>query len=286
LELEKQGKVIITVAPTGGVHGKEANPNLPTQPDEIADELYRCWQAGASVAHIHARDRNDKPTGDPLFYQEIKEKIRSKGCNIIIGFTTGGSPTLTFEERIRSIEAGPEIVSFSTGTLTVNLGGGKSSFFSTNRYEIKQLAQILLKNHIKPEIEIFNESWMHEVHTLIAKGLITRPYFINLVLGVNAQGSVEATPKNLMRMFDILPEGSVFNVSAIGAAQLPLTTMSIVLGGHVRVGMEDNIYYRRKELAKSSAQFVERAVRLIHELNREVANTEEAREILGIKPLG
>lgn len=286
MAFEKQGKVIITVAPTGGVQGKGANPNLPTQPDEVAAELYRCWQAGASIAHIHARDRNEKPTGDPLVYQEIKEQIRSKGCDIIIGFTTGGSPTLPFGERIRSIEAGPEMVSFSTGTLTVSLGGGKSSFFSTNRPEIKQLAEMLLKNNIKPEIEIFNESWMREVHTLIAKGLITQPYFINLVLGVNAQGSVEATPKNLMRMVDILPEGSVFNVSAIGAAQLPLTTMSIVLGGHVRVGMEDNIYYRRKELAKSSAQFVERAVRLIHELNREVANPEEAREILGINPSG
>jgi 3-keto-5-aminohexanoate cleavage enzyme len=273
---------MITVAPTGGVHGKESNANLPTQPNEIAKEIYRSWQAGASIAHIHARDSRDKPTGNPEIFSEIKERIRSKGCDIILGFTTGGSPVLKFEERIRSLEAGPEIVSFSTGTLTVSLGGGKSSFFSTNRYQIKRLAEILLEKDIKPEIEIFNESWMREAHTLIAKQLIKKPYLINIVLGVNAQGSVEAIPKNLMRMVDILPKGSIFSVSAMGAAQLPLTTMSIILGGHPRVGMEDNIYYSKGCLSKSNAEFVERTVRIARELGRDIATPQEARELLMI----
>lgn len=279
---KNQGKVIITVAITGGVHGKESNPNLPTQPGEIAEDVYRCWQAGASIVHIHARDNNDLPTGDPLIYRDIKDKIRAKECDIILQFTAGGSPTLSLEERLKPIEEKPEMASFSTGTLTISLGNSKVAHFSTPGYEIKKIAKRFSDLNIKPEIEVFNESWMREIYKMIDKGLIEKPYWINLVLGVNAQGGIDATPKNLMRMIDILPPESMFNVTAMGKAQLPLTTLSIILGGHVRVGMEDNIYYSKGNLAKNNAQFVERTVRIAQELGRGIATPSEARKLLNI----
>ena len=144
------------------------------------------------------------------------------------------------------------------------------------------MAKTLLELDIKPEIEIMNESFMREVHVLINKALIKKPYWLNFVFGMKPQGCIDAAPKNLFRMIDILPLDALFSVGAVGGGQLPLTTLSIILGGHVRVGMEDNIYYTKGVLAKNNAQFVERVVRIARELGREIATPKEARGILQV----
>jgi len=276
-------KIIITAALTGGFHGKEVNPNIPEQPDEIAESAFECYQAGASIAHIHARDKKGKPSSDVNIYKEIKEKIKGK-CDIILSFTTGGGPNLTPEERIQSAFADPEICSLNMGTM-VRTKWGEGSIFLNTRSQIEEWAKILKDRGIKPELEVYSHSMFVDVKNLIEKGLIDPPYFINLVLGMTHQGALEATEKNLLSLIEYLPANTIFNVTAIGRMQLHLTTLGILLGGNPRVGFEDNIYYHKGILAESNAQFVARTVRIIRELDLEIATPEEARELLGLKNL-
>jgi 3-keto-5-aminohexanoate cleavage enzyme len=274
-------KVMITAALTGGFHGKEANPNLPEQPDEIAQAALECYRAGACIAHIHARDKAGKPTPDVEIYREIKEKIKGK-CDIVLSFTTGGGPNLTPEERIQSAFADPEIGSLNMGTM-VRTRWGEGSLFLNTRSQIEQWAQILKERRIKPELEVYGHSMFVDVENLIQKDLIEPPFFINLVLGMTHQGAVEATEKNLLSLIEYLPSNTIFNVTAIGRMQLPLTTLAILLGGNPRVGFEDNVYYHKGVLADSNAEFVSRTARIIKELDLEIATPKEAREQLGLK---
>jgi 3-keto-5-aminohexanoate cleavage enzyme len=276
--------VIITVALTGGIHTKSANPNLPEQPAEIAQAAYECYNEGAAIVHIHARDPQGKPAGDPEIYSEIHRLIREK-CNLILADTTGGGPNLSLEERNKCLDANPEpeMVSLNMGTLLRTSGSYKNIPFLNTRESIEYMAREALKRNIKPEMEIYHHGMFREVQNLIAQGLVKKPYYVNFVLGVAYQGALDATPKYLNSLIDFLPPETLFNVTAIGRAQLHLTTMAMLLGGMVRVGMEDNIYYRKGELAKSNAQLVGRTVRLARELEIEVASPDEARTILGLK---
>lgn len=276
-------KVIITVATTGGLHTKKTNPNLPEQPEEIAAEAYRCYNEGAAIIHIHARDPQGLPSGDPAIYSRIHELIRSK-CNIILADTTGGGPNLTLEERIKCLDAESraEIASLNMGTMMRISGQYAGVPFLNPRSEIERFAAEMLAREIKPEMEVYNHSMFREVKNLIEKDLVKPPYLINFVLGMGHQGAVEATPKYLYSLLDFAVPGAFFNVTAIGAAQLPLTTLAMILGCMVRVGMEDNIYYRKGELVKSNAQLVARAVWIARELELEIASPDEARKILGI----
>lgn len=273
-------KVMITAALTGGFHGKEANPSLPEQPDEIARATLECYHAGASIAHIHARDKEGKATPDVEIYREIKERVREK-CEIILSFTTGGGPNLTPEERIQSAYADPEICSLNMGTM-VRTRWGEGTIFLNSRSQIEEWAKILSDRGIKPELEVYSHTMLVDVENLIHLGLIDRPYFINLVLGMTHQGALQATEKNLLSLTEYLPSDTIFNVTAIGRMQLPLTTLGILLGGNPRVGLEDNIYYHKGILAESNAQLVSRTVRIIKELDFEVATPREAREMLGL----
>lgn len=273
-------KLIITAAVTGGFHGKEANPNLPTTPDEIAEAAYQCWQAGAAIVHLHARDETGKPTCDPRIYGEIVDKVRSR-CNLVTQVSTGAGPELSPEERLRAVEAGAEMASLNMGTM-VRTRFKENSFFLNTRPQIEKYAQAMLDKKIKPEMEVYGHSMMVDVENLINKGLITKPYYINFVLGMSHQGGLPGEPKHLLSLIEYLPRDTIFNVSGIGPGQLPLTTLSMLLGGHCRVGLEDNIFYNKGVLASSNAQLVERTVRLAKELGREIASADEAREILGI----
>lgn len=273
-------KVMITAALTGGFHGKDANPNLPEQPDEIAQATLECYQAGACIAHIHARDKEGKPTPDVEIYREIKEMVR-KNCDIILAFTTGGGPNLTPEERIQSALADPEICSLNMGTM-VRTRFGEGTIFLNTRSQIEQWAKILKDRGIKPELEVYSHPMFVDVENLIKLDLIDPPYFINLVLGMTHQGAIQATEKNLLSLKEHLPSNTVFNVTAMAKMQLPLTTLGILLGGNPRVGLEDNIYYHAGVLAESNAQLVSRMARIIKELDLEVATPKEAREILGL----
>ena len=273
-------KVMITVALTGGFHGKDANPNLPEQPDEITRAALECHRAGACIAHIHARDKEGKPTPDVGIYREIREKIRGQ-CDMVIAFSTGGGPNLPPDERIQAAFAMPDICSLNMGTM-VRTKWGEGSFFLNTRSQLEEWAKILKEKAIKPEMEVYSHSMLVDVENLIQQGLVEPPYFINLVLGMTHQGALQATEKNLLSLREFLPPDTVFNVTAMGRMQLPLTTLGILIGGHPRVGMEDNVYYHKGVLAESNAQLVSRTARIIKELDLEIATPAEAREILGL----
>jgi 3-keto-5-aminohexanoate cleavage enzyme len=276
-----EDKVIITVAQTGALVTKSMNPSLPEQPEEIAESAYACHQEGAAICHIHARDKEGKPTGSKEVFEEIHERIRAK-CNIILQDSTGGGPNLTLEQRIECLHAKPEMASLNMGTMIRVSGQYAGVPFSNMRKDIEAYIARMNKLGIKPEMEVYSHAMFREVDNLVQKGLVKKPYYINLVLGMMYQGAVDATPKYLYSMIDFLPEGTIFNVTPVGVAQLPLTTMGMILGGCIRVGMEDNIYYRKGELVKNNAQFVARAVRIARELNKEPATPAEARKILGL----
>jgi 3-keto-5-aminohexanoate cleavage enzyme len=273
-------KLIITAALTGGIHGKEANPALPEQPDEIIRDAVRCHEAGAAVVHLHARDRAGKGVADARIFREMNEGIRAR-CGVIIQNTTGG-PGLPIAERITSLDAAPEMASLNMGSV-VFFHEGRELPFINLRSEIEAFAAAMLERGIKPEMEVYNPSMFGEVDNLIKRGLLSKPYYINFVMGVGGMGGFPGTMKNLAMMIDTLPAGAVFNVSGIGRAQLPMNTMAILAGGHARTGLEDCVMYGRGEPAKSNAQLVERVARLARELGREIATPDEARSILGMK---
>jgi 3-keto-5-aminohexanoate cleavage enzyme len=274
--------VIITVAQTGALVTKTMNPNLPEQPEEIAESAYACYQEGAAICHIHGRDKEGKLTGSKEVFQDIHDRIRAK-CKIIIQDSTGGGPNLSLEQRIECIYAKPEMASLNMGTMMRVSGQYKGVPFANMREDIETYITRMRELGIKPEMEVYSHAMFREIENLIKKGLVEKPYYINLVLGMMYQGAVEATPKYLSSLIDFLPEDAIVNVTAVGVAQLPLTTMGMVLGTCIRVGMEDNIYYRKGELVKNNAQFVARAVRIARELNKEPATPDEARRILGLK---
>jgi 3-keto-5-aminohexanoate cleavage enzyme len=281
-----EDKVIITVAQTGAwpLASKALNPNLPEQPEEIAESAYACYQEGAAICHIHGRDKEGKSTGAKEVFQEIHDRIRAK-CKIILQDSTGGGPNLTLEQRIECLHAKPEMASLNMGSLMRVSGQFKGIAFANLREDIEVYVTRMRNMGIKPEMEVYNHAMFREVENLIKKGLVEKPYYINLVLGMTYQGALDATPQYLNSLIEFIPQDAIFNVTAVGSAQLPLTTMSMVLGGCIRVGMEDNIYYRKGELAKSNAQLVGRAVRIARELNKEPATPDEARKILGLNVL-
>lgn len=272
-------KVIITAATTGGVHGKESNPNLPEQPKEIAQQAYESYNEGAAVVHVHARDKKGVSTGDPAVWKEIAGLIRPR-CDMIIQFSTGGN--MNMDDRLGCLEAEPEMASLNMGSLMRTIGPQAGTLFANPTAEIERFAQEMLKRNIKPEMEVYHHGMLREVDRLIGKGLVKKPYYINCVLGMAYQGAVAATPEALFSLKMLLPPDSLFNCCAIGAAQFPMTALSMLIGGNARVGMEDNIYYSRGVLAKNNAQLVARIVRITRELGLEIASPDEARKILGL----
>lgn len=277
-------KLIITAALTGGFHGRDANPNLPEQPDEIAQAAYDCWQAGAAIVHLHARDKSGKVTCDPQIYAEIVAKVRAR-CDVITQVSTGGGPGLTPEERSKAIEVDADMASLNMGTM-VRTRWGEGSIGLNTRSQIESYAKAMLDKSIKPEMEVYSHSMIVNVNNLIEKNLVKEPYYIDFVLGMTNQGALPGEPKHLLSLIEYLPEGAIFNVSGVGPAQLPLTTLAMLLGGHSRVGLEDNIYYTKGILAKSNAQLVERTARIARELGREPASPGEARQILQLGAYG
>ena len=291
--------LIISVAVTGGVHGKETNPNLPETPEEQAQQAYEAYKAGASIVHIHARDPKTgyaSPSTNPEHYREINRRIRELCPDIIINNTTGGGLGLSTEERMRSLEADPEIASLNMGPLAWKailkkreppLTGRSEDVLMDSVWpptfswrETELFAQRMLEKNIKPELEVYHQGQFQLVYNLMEKSLLKKPYWIQLVLG--APSAALPTPANIISMLSHVPPDSMVSVAAIGPFQLPLTTIAIAMGLNIRVGLEDNIYYRRGEQAKSNAQLVERAVRIAKELNREIATSAQAREMLGL----
>lgn len=276
-------KVIITVAQTGAFGTKEMNPALPEQPEEIAESAYNCYNEGAAIVHIHARDKDGKNTGSADVFRDIHERIRQK-CNIILQDSTGGGPNLTVAQRIECLEAYPEMASLNMGSLVRTIGE-VGTVFTNARADIENYVIRMKALGIKPEMECYNFAMLHEVELLIEKGLVQKPYYVNIILGQVNQG---ALPANLMffpTFLQFLPSDTIFNSIGIGPVQTSVASLSMIYGGCVRVGLEDNIYYKKGELAISNAQLVSRIVRIARELGKEPATPEEARQILGLKPL-
>ncbi len=277
-------KMVLTVSVTGGQVSKALTPASPESPEEIAKAAYDCYNEGAAIVHIHAKDTRGKPTGDPAVFAEIHRLIREK-CDIIIQDSTGGGFNLTLEQRLACLDANPEMASLNMGTLLRTSGPAKGDLFSNTPWDIESWASRMKEMGIKPEMEVYAHPMFRDVENVIAKGLVKKPYYVNLVLGMRFQGAVDATPKYLNSMLEFVPDDAIVNVSAVAAAQLPLTTMAMVLGTCVRVGLEDNIYYRKGELATSNAQLAARTTRIAREFGREPATPAEARQILGLKSL-
>ncbi|SES82107.1 3-keto-5-aminohexanoate cleavage enzyme [Natronincola peptidivorans] len=267
-------KLIITAALTGAEVTKELQPNLPTTPDEIAEEAYQCYLKGASIVHIHARDKERQPTQSFDIYKEIKEKIEAK-CDIIFQPSTGGAVWHGPDERLQPVDLKPEMATLSCGTCNF----GPDVFMNSEEY-MEKFASKMKELGVKPEMEIFERGMIENAKKLAKKGLVETPMHFDFVLGV--PGACPGTPEDLLHMMRAIPEGSTWTVAGVGRHELPLATMAIILGGHVRVGFEDNIFYSKGELAKSNGQLVERIVRIAKELGREVATPQEARKILGI----
>ncbi len=288
--------LIICVACNGGIQGKEANEFIPETGDEIAESVQAAYEAGASMVHIHARDPKDltQAARESSIWRDVLRKVRNKCPEIIINATTGASPAMSMEERASSLAAGPELAS-------LNLAPDMSKFKLKERRapllfprpaveidectpytygQIHQFAGEMKKRGIKPELEVYHPGCAWVVDYLIENNLLEKPYWIQTVMGYQT-GSFP-TVENVLQMLKEFPEGALWLCSAIGAFQLPLTTLATLMGGHVRVGLEDNVYYSRGRKAVSNAEMVTRTVRIAHELNRPVATPAEARAMLGL----
>jgi 3-keto-5-aminohexanoate cleavage enzyme len=288
-ELRTTEKLIVTVATTGTIHGKEVNPNLPEQPDEIAQAAYECWNEGASIVHIHARDKNGKGTSDPEILKDIDRRIRDKKCDIIIQHSTAADyvPRLSSDGKLRTIEMNPEMASLSITVPRMVLFRGQEHVLITTLPEIEIGAKAMLDRGVKPELEVYNPSFMDDVYTLVDLGLLTKPYWIQLVMGMRRinRSYMSYSPRILVQLVDSLPPDSMFTTMGIAADELPAVVQSILLGGHVRVGFEDNVNYKRGQRAESNAQLVARAARIARELGCEIATPAEARKMLNIPQL-
>ncbi len=268
-------KLIITAAICGAEVTKEHNPNLPVTPEELADAAVEAEKEGASIIHLHVRDKEGKPTQSKEIFAEVFELMKDKGVTAIIQPSTGGAAGMTWKERIQPVYLNPQMATLDCGT--VNFG---DEIFVNDFPLMRNFAREMQKLNILPELECFEPGHIYNALQLKKEGLLDKHLHFDLVLGV--PGAIKASLKNLLFMVEILPPEATWTVSGIGRHQLPLVTHAILMGGHSRVGFEDNIYYKKGELAESNAQLVARVVRLAEELGREVASPAEAREILGI----
>lgn len=297
--LERVGNMpplMICVACNGGIQGKEYNDALPETADEIAVSVQEAYEAGASMVHVHARDPENVTAGARRadIWHEVNAKIRERCPEIIINNTTGGDMTMTMEERLSCLDANPEIASLNlTPDMQKFKLKAREAPLPHPRPEIEyddcvpfsyklvsDFAHEMKKRGIRPEMETYHTGGAWVIRDLIKQGLVQPPYLIQTVMGY--QTASFPTFENVLLLVRELPENAVWLCSGIGPHQLQMTTFSILLGGHARVGLEDNIYYRRGEKASSNAQLVERTARIARDLNREIATPAQAREMLGL----
>lgn len=264
--------VVITVAGVGAEVTRAQQPHLPLSPDEVGEEYRRAHEAGAAIGHIHGRKPDGTPTQDLETFRAYSAAIRSR-CPIIQQFSTGGAVGMSVEERIPALALRPEMATLTLGTC--NFGDG---IFENSLPTIREILERIREHGSTPELEIFDDGMLATADALFNKGLLTPPAHFDFVLGV--PGAAAATAENLLHFARAIPAGCTWTAAGIGRQQTRIATMALALGGHVRVGFEDNIYYRRGELADSNARFVERVARIAREIGREPASVDVARQIL------
>ncbi|SES83051.1 3-keto-5-aminohexanoate cleavage enzyme [Natronincola peptidivorans] len=269
-------KLIITIAPTGNVPTKELNPNTPITADEIVETVKKCRELGASIAHLHVRDEAGQPTSDRGLFKEVVDKIHEEKMDVITQLSTGArGGGNTPEWRSQMLDLNIEMASLATGSSNF------PNAVNANAPElIQHLINTMKENGVKPEIEAFDMGMIDNARYLMKKGILEGPLHFNLVM--NVPGSIAGTPRNLIHMVESLPPDSTWSVTAIGKAHVPLLTMAIAMGGHVRTGLED-ILEIRKGVPASNEMLMERVVGIAKAVGREIATPEEARKILSLK---
>ncbi len=274
--------LIVTAAITGSRTPREKCPHIPILPEEIADSAAEAVRAGAGVVHIHVRDpATALGTQDAELYRRVLDRLAASGTDPVVCLTTSGIPgrNLAHEARFVPLEFRPELASFDAGSMNL----GDNVFLNPPDF-LEELARRMTAAGTKPELEVFDSGMVGNCLRLLDRGLLAPPLHFQFVLG--AAGGAPATPKALVQLVEMIPAGSTWSSIGIGPGHLPVVLTTLALGGHVRVGLEDNIYYRRGELARSNAQLVERVVRLAAEVGRPVATPTQAREVLGLKLRG
>lgn len=270
--------VIITVAPTGPLTTREDHPEVPLSPAEIGASVAEAAEAGAAVAHIHARDESGAPTADPAVYAEIVAEIRSR-CDIVVQASTGVGLTVPWEERLAIIESDAIDVTMATlNPASMTFAGGT---FSNPPELVEGLAAAMHERGIHPELELYDLGHVSLCLELVRRGLIREPLQFSFVMGV--RGGMPGDPALLPLLRSMLPEGAIWQAIGIGRAQLPLTFAALALGGNIRVGFEDNVYFERGRRAESNAQFVRRAVELVRTTGREPATPDQVRQRLAVR---
>ncbi|MCI8608094.1 MAG: 3-keto-5-aminohexanoate cleavage protein [Firmicutes bacterium] len=276
--LNSKDKVIVTAALTGAVTTKKDNANLPTQPEEICKSALECYAAGAAVVHIHVRDEEDGASMRYDRFEAAVSRIRETGCPVLLNLTSSGGQGFGWEERIKPFKAlKPELASFDAGTMNwLN-----TVVFMNEPGFLELCGKEMIEAGVKPEIEIFDMGMLNTAKYYLKKGILKAPAHFQLCLG--APGGMEATTENLLYLVNHLPEDCTWSAFGIGKGANEVMMAALALGGNIRVGLEDNVYYNAGIKAESNAQFVERVKRIAAELGKSLATPEEAREILGIK---
>ncbi|PHN00818.1 BKACE family enzyme [Flavilitoribacter nigricans] len=278
--MDQSEKLIINLCPTGMVPRKKDNPFLPISPKEIAADVRRCYELGVSMVHLHARDQQEDPTWSPDRFEEIIAEIKAISRQLIIVVTTSGRNWPELEKRSAAFEIKganrPDMASLTLGSMNF------PSQASINPPQIIQgLAKKMQENSILPELEVFEVGMINYAHFLIRKGLLQPPYYFNLLLG--ALGTMNLNAANIGLMINSLPPNAIWALAGIGRFQTAANTMAIALGGHVRVGLEDNPYFDWNDRSHASnPRLVERVLRISRELGREPASPEDARKIIGL----
>lgn len=299
-------KAIITAAITGSIHTPSMTPYLPITPKQIADEAVRAWQAGAAVAHMHVRDpETGQPSPSLDLFRDVITEVKAR-CDMVLCLTTGGGPGMTVEQRVAVVPTfKPELASFNFGSLNFALFPVVSQFkqfkfpweaqylsmtedfvFPNTFKTLREFSGFFRQNETKPELEIYDTGMLNNVAFMMEQGHLKKPVYLQFVMGI--LGGIPATMENLMFLCRTAREtigDFVWSVCAAGRHQMKMCTTALLMGGNVRVGLEDSLYVEKGRMAKSNAEQVEKIIRITRELGMDPATSDEARQILGLKGL-
>jgi 3-keto-5-aminohexanoate cleavage enzyme len=267
--------LVITVAPVGGELTREQQPHLPLSSEEIAEEVARCRDAGASVVHLHVRDAAGVPTQDGDRFAEAIDAITRAAPDVIVQTSTGGSVGMTEEERAQPIDLKPEMATLTTGTVNFGDDVFENPFPLVERFFLR-----MRELGIQPEFEVFDTGMVESARRLLDQDAEPRHAHFDLVLGVS--GGMAGTAQAVVHMASLLPAGATWSATGIGRTHVPVMLTALALGGHVRTGFEDTIYLEKGRLARSNAELVTRVARVAAEAGRPLTTPDQAREILGI----
>lgn len=297
-------KAIITAAITGSIHTPTMSPHLPITPQQIIDEILAVHEAGGTVCHVHARDpKTGQPVTDLGIYQKIVSSVKNQ-CDIILCLTTGGGAGMTAEERLQTVTAlSPELASFNAGSVNFGifpllqkhqewkydwepkyLAMTEDHVFTNTFKTLREFCNYFEQNGTKPELEVYDVGMLNNIAFLIRNGYLKKPVYLQFVMGI--LGGIPAGPENLIFLLDsakkLIGEFE-FSVCVAGKEQFPMCTHSLLMGGHARVGLEDNLWLEKGVMAKSNAEQVKKMIRIMGEFGIEPASADEARQILGLK---